>query len=647
MVDRYLLVRKDGQAVQIPAGDGVRLRGPINEAAIVPIASVNTGIGTLNLQAAGSANTFSVVSTQGAVGFNAVYGRCGVGARRKLIFGSQSTGQITLHGEFSTLVTPGNQNIVVREGDSCDLICLVGSSDGSVITETWKITAYERFDGTALAVKPVAMPIDVVTQSGEKVDLSSTSENVLANLTSTPVTQLGLAPVGSRRLVRFNAAGTLKGNYTDNFATSQIQMPGGDVAVLVNDAAEFLCIAESPTGYGRWLCVDYQRADGTALVATAAADATKLPLDGSKQMTGALNEAAVSTSNLTTDTLRVANQPANTIVVGPGGNSRITAIDAVANGAKRTLIFGYDLTMVHSATLKLPGQANIIARADDKAEFQCRTDSGQTVWECLWYTRKDGTPLVSPAAADPTKLPLAGGTMTGAINESAGTASTNAIPSSVVDASTTITLQTDRLTSIASAPLGARRTIRFGSRVTIVNSDSLLLFAGADITTAAGDFAEFYSYGLGMWQMMAYGRSDGTALVAPAVTTPAFRTETIATTSVGQTSYTVPNGYTAGSIMVWLNGVLQQAAEYTATNGTTVVLAVGATSTQDVLQVGVLSALRAQDDALLQYTVAGLPAASTNAFKMRWCTNMAGGAGVVVSNGTNWVRVADNTIVTV
>lgn len=126
-----------------------------------------------------------------------------------------------------------------------------------------------------------------------------------------------------------------------------------------------------------------------------------------------------------------------------------------------------------------------------------------------------------------------------------------------------------------------------------------------------------------------------------------FRIETIATTSVGQTSYTVPNGYVAGAILVLFNGVLQQPSDFTASNGTTVVLAVGATSTADVMSVVVLSAVRAQDDALLQYTVAGLPSASANAFKQRWCANMAGGAGVVVSNGTNWVRVADNTIVTV
>lgn len=125
-----------------------------------------------------------------------------------------------------------------------------------------------------------------------------------------------------------------------------------------------------------------------------------------------------------------------------------------------------------------------------------------------------------------------------------------------------------------------------------------------------------------------------------------FRVENIPTTTVGQTSYTVPNGYTPGAVMVFLNGALLQPADYTASTGTDVVLTEPATILTDVVSVGVLSALRAQDDALLQYTVATLPAASSSLAKIRYCTNMAGGAGPVFSNGTKWLRVADNTEVT-
>jgi hypothetical protein len=61
------------------------------------------------------------------------------------------------------------------------------------------------------------------------------------------------------------------------------------------------------------------------------------------------------------------------------------------------------------------------------------------------------------------------------------------------------------------------------------------------------------------------------------VTTTAYRTVTEFTATAGQTTFTPPS-YTVGFINVYRNGVLLGSADYTATNGTTVVLATGATS---------------------------------------------------------------------
>lgn len=124
-----------------------------------------------------------------------------------------------------------------------------------------------------------------------------------------------------------------------------------------------------------------------------------------------------------------------------------------------------------------------------------------------------------------------------------------------------------------------------------------------------------------------------------------FRVETIAATSVGQTAFTVPNGFaSASAILVLFNGVLQQPSDYTASSPT-VTLAVGATSTTDVMSVVVFGTVRAQDDAMLQYTTAGLPAASANFTKTRWCTDMSGRAGPVYSDGTNWRKYVDDSVV--
>lgn len=62
---------------------------------------------------------------------------------------------------------------------------------------------------------------------------------------------------------------------------------------------------------------------------------------------------------------------------------------------------------------------------------------------------------------------------------------------------------------------------------------------------------------------------------ASGVTTTAYRTVTEITATAGQTVFT-PASYTPGFINIYLNGVRLGAADYTATNGTTVTLATGA-----------------------------------------------------------------------
>jgi len=64
---------------------------------------------------------------------------------------------------------------------------------------------------------------------------------------------------------------------------------------------------------------------------------------------------------------------------------------------------------------------------------------------------------------------------------------------------------------------------------------------------------------------------------ASGVTTTAYRTVTEFTATAGQTTFTPPS-YTAGFINVYRNGVMLGSADYTATSGTTVVLATAATA---------------------------------------------------------------------
>ena len=81
---------------------------------------------------------------------------------------------------------------------------------------------------------------------------------------------------------------------------------------------------------------------------------------------------------------------------------------------------------------------------------------------------------------------------------------------------------------------------------------------------------------------------------ASGVTTTAYRTVTEFTATAGQTTFSVPS-YTVGFIDVYRNGVLLGSADYTASNGVSVVLASGATAGDlvEVISMQVSSVLNA------------------------------------------------------
>jgi hypothetical protein len=66
-------------------------------------------------------------------------------------------------------------------------------------------------------------------------------------------------------------------------------------------------------------------------------------------------------------------------------------------------------------------------------------------------------------------------------------------------------------------------------------------------------------------------------LPASGVVTTAYRTVTEFTATASQTTFSVPS-YTVGYVDVYRNGVMLGSADYTATSGTTIVLASGATA---------------------------------------------------------------------
>ena len=112
----------------------------------------------------------------------------------------------------------------------------------------------------------------------------------------------------------------------------------------------------------------------------------------------------------------------------------------------------------------------------------------------------------------------------------------------------------------------------FNALSPITTTGDLILGNGTNSATRLGIGASTYVL-----------TSNGTTAswAAPSGGSSAFYTRTSFTATAGQTTFTV--SYTAGQIQVYVNGVMLNGADYTATNGTSVVLAVGR-ATNDIVE---------------------------------------------------------------
>ncbi len=76
---------------------------------------------------------------------------------------------------------------------------------------------------------------------------------------------------------------------------------------------------------------------------------------------------------------------------------------------------------------------------------------------------------------------------------------------------------TTTITAFPTAATGITRRVTFtGALILTHNATSLILPGGANITTAAGDTAQFESLGSGNWLCAAFQRASGKAVVPPA-----------------------------------------------------------------------------------------------------------------------------------
>ena len=97
--------------------------------------------------------------------------------------------------------------------------------------------------------------------SATTTDIGAAIGNYINITGTTTITGLGTIQAGTRRIVNFNGILTLTYN-----ATSLILPTAANITTAAGDTATFVSL-----GAGNWICVGYQRASGSALVAGASA----------------------------------------------------------------------------------------------------------------------------------------------------------------------------------------------------------------------------------------------------------------------------------------------------------------------------------------------------------------------------------------
>ena len=190
----------------------------------------------------------------------------------------------------------------------------------------------------------------------------------------------------------------------------------------------------------------------------------------------------------------------------------------VAADRQFTLQFDGVLTMTHHATnLDLPSEANITTAAGDVATFQ---STGADTVQCICYTKADGT-AVAGAAVDVSSdtTPQLGGDLDcngSQIQWSQGAdVASDTVLAVLTDGNYFDVTGTTAITSInTTGGVGTLIKLHFdGVLVLTHDATDLILPSGANITTAAGDEAEFIEYATGDYRCTNYSKADGTAVV--------------------------------------------------------------------------------------------------------------------------------------
>jgi hypothetical protein len=170
------------------------------------------------------------------------------------LYFTRFTGALTLTHNATSLIIPGAANLVTTAGDTAMLLYL-GSGN-------WRVLSYMRSNGQT----PSMTGADTAIASASTANLGTAGSNVVNITGTTTITGLGSTAAAANPVYfcRFTGALTLTHN-----ATSLILPGAANITTAAGDAAVF-----KYEGSGNWRCMNYTKADGTAVVGTSLSQAS-------------------------------------------------------------------------------------------------------------------------------------------------------------------------------------------------------------------------------------------------------------------------------------------------------------------------------------------------------------------------------------
>lgn len=303
-------------------------------------------------------------------------------------------GAITISPVYGGITASGlSYKIVPVPGEFIDLaeqVAALIEASASLAGITLFAKDIIQFDGTAYVARTPLQYFTDLSNALNEVDVPSAGTCDIGAALSPKVRITGAVTITSLgtvinclRFVRFAAALTLTHN-----ATSLILPGNANIVTAADDTAIFMS-----NGAGNWRCISYQRqpasivgltpADLDIIQYRGAAYASRTPLQYFTDLSNALVEVDVASA--ATCDIGAAASPKVRIT----GTTTITSLGTGAN-RWRLVRFGAVLTLTYNATsLILPGNANIVTAAEDRAEF---VSDGSGNWRCINYQRQATAP---------------------------------------------------------------------------------------------------------------------------------------------------------------------------------------------------------------------------------------------------------------